>query len=133
MKTALITALLLAAAPGAVLADETFHHPAIAVQEIQPAGYDYASKFYPHPAWFHLLAEAPRLLFPFARQIVADAIQNLGFPPLLLDPIDFGAAYMQQLQAQQGEGQLGGNGANGGSAPDGASEPADAGHETPQG
>jgi preprotein translocase subunit SecB len=47
-----------------------------------------------------LLVEAPRLLFPFARQIVADASQNMGFPPLLLDGIDFGAAYMAQLQAE---------------------------------
>ena len=51
-----------------------------------------------------LLVEAPRLLFPFARQIVADAVQNLGFPPVLLDPIDFGAAYMAQLDAAQAEG-----------------------------
>lgn len=49
-----------------------------------------------------LLVEAPRLLFPFARQIIADASQNLGFPPLMLDPIDFAGAYMQQIQAQQG-------------------------------
>ena len=54
-----------------------------------------------------LLIEAPRLIFPFARQVIAEATQNTGFPPLLLDPIDFGAAYMAQLQAQQpaGEGQ----------------------------
>ena len=45
-----------------------------------------------------LLVEGPRLLFPFARQIVADAVQNLGFPPVLLDPIDFAGAYMQQLE-----------------------------------
>ena len=49
-----------------------------------------------------LLIEAPRLLFPFARQIVADAVTNSGFPPLLLDPIDFTSAYMAQVQAQQG-------------------------------
>ncbi|MFL6751925.1 MAG: protein-export chaperone SecB, partial [Sphingomicrobium sp.] len=48
-----------------------------------------------------LLVEAPRLLFPFARQIIADAVTNTGFPPLMLDPIDFAAAYVQQLQAQQ--------------------------------
>jgi preprotein translocase subunit SecB len=48
-----------------------------------------------------LLIEAPRLLFPFARQIVADATAGTGFPPLLLDPIDFTGAYMAQLQAQQ--------------------------------
>jgi preprotein translocase subunit SecB len=51
-----------------------------------------------------LLVEAPRLLFPFARQIIADATQNTGFPPLLLDGIDFGAAYIAQLQAQQAQG-----------------------------
>jgi preprotein translocase subunit SecB len=45
-----------------------------------------------------LLVEGPRLLFPFARQIVADAVQNLGFPPVLLDPIDFAGAYMAQLE-----------------------------------
>ena len=55
-----------------------------------------------------LLAEAPRLLFPFARRIVADAVQDGGFPPLMLDPIDFGALYMQraaQEQAQSSGGQ----------------------------
>jgi len=56
-----------------------------------------------------LLIEAPRLLFPFARQIVAESVTSLGFPPVLLDPIDFAAAYMAQ---QQGEasGQPGGDG-----------------------
>jgi preprotein translocase subunit SecB len=49
-----------------------------------------------------LLIEAPRLLFPFARQIVADAVTNSGFPPLLLDPIDFTSAYMAQVEAQGG-------------------------------
>src|SRR3954463_1779562 len=48
-----------------------------------------------------LLIEAPRLLLPFARQIIAEAVSNTGFPPLLLDPIDFTAAYMSQLQGQQ--------------------------------
>ena len=58
-----------------------------------------------------LLVEAPRLLFPFARQIIAEAIQNLGFPPVLLDPIDFASAYMAQSDAQQQiDGQPGGAG-----------------------
>ncbi len=48
-----------------------------------------------------LLGEAPRILFPFARRIVADAVRDGGFPPLMLDPIDFGALYLQQ--AAQGE------------------------------
>jgi preprotein translocase subunit SecB len=52
-----------------------------------------------------LLIEAPRLLFPFARQIVCESIQNMGFPPLLLEPIDFAAAYVAQLQAAQQQQQ----------------------------
>ena len=55
-----------------------------------------------------LLAEAPRLLFPFARRVIADAIRDGGFPPLVLDPIDFGALYMQraaQVQAEASGGQ----------------------------
>jgi preprotein translocase subunit SecB len=48
-----------------------------------------------------LLIEAPRLIFPFARQVIADAVSGAGFPPLLLDPIDFAGAYMAQLQQQQ--------------------------------
>jgi preprotein translocase subunit SecB len=49
-----------------------------------------------------LFAEGPRLVFPFARRIVADAVRDAGYPPLLLDPIDFNGLYLSQLaQAQQ--------------------------------
>jgi len=48
-----------------------------------------------------LLGEAPRLLFPFARRVLADAVRDGGFPPLLLEPIDFTQLYMQQAEAQQ--------------------------------
>ncbi|WP_375398824.1 protein-export chaperone SecB [uncultured Sphingomonas sp.] len=48
-----------------------------------------------------MLGEAPRLLFPFARRVLADAIRDGGFPPLMLDPIDFGALYLQQKEAQE--------------------------------
>ena len=54
-----------------------------------------------------LLIEAPRLLFPFARQIVCESVQNMGFPPLLLEPIDFAGAYMAQVEAQQQQGDAG--------------------------
>lgn len=48
-----------------------------------------------------LLAEAPRILFPFARRVLADAVRDGGFPPLLLEPIDFGQLYV--TQAEQGD------------------------------
>jgi preprotein translocase subunit SecB len=50
-----------------------------------------------------LLAEAPRLLFPFARRVVADAVRDGGFPPLMLDPIDFASLYMQRAAQMEGE------------------------------
>jgi preprotein translocase subunit SecB len=43
-----------------------------------------------------LLAECPRLLFPFARQLIATNSQAGGYPPLMLDPMDFGALYASQ-------------------------------------
>jgi preprotein translocase subunit SecB len=45
-----------------------------------------------------LFIECPRLLFPFARRIVADATRDGGFPPLMIDPIDFVALYRRRLQ-----------------------------------
>jgi preprotein translocase subunit SecB len=55
-----------------------------------------------HPV---MMIECPRLLFPFAREIIAAAVRNGGFPPLLIDPVDFVGLYrqrMNELQAQQG-------------------------------
>lgn len=65
-----------------------------------------------------LLIEAPRLIFPFARQIVAEAVTNAGFPPLLLDPIDFASAYLTQMQAAEAQ-------ASGGEQAETAAEPSD--------
>jgi preprotein translocase subunit SecB len=49
-----------------------------------------------------VMIECPRLLFPFARQIVADAAVRGGFPPLMIDPIDFVSLYQQFVaRAQQ--------------------------------
>jgi len=45
-----------------------------------------------------LLIECPRLLFPFARRIIADITREGGHPPLMIDPIDFVGLYRQQQQ-----------------------------------
>lgn len=42
-----------------------------------------------------VMIEGPRLLFPFARAVIADAVRDGGFPPLLINPIDFTALYQQ--------------------------------------
>ena len=53
-----------------------------------------------HPV---LMIECPRLLFPFARSIVANITREGGFPPLSLNPIDFAALYHQQMEAAAAE------------------------------
>jgi len=53
-----------------------------------------------------LFIECPRLLFPFARQIIADASRNGGFPPLLLDPIDFATMFQQKMAEEQARSQV---------------------------
>ena len=57
-----------------------------------------------------LLIEAPRMLFPFARRIIADITRDGGYQPLMLDPIDFAGLYRAQLERQrsaQAAGQAG--------------------------
>ena len=62
-----------------------------------------------------LLVECPRLIFPFARRIVADVTRDGGFPPLLLAPIDFLALYRDR-QAQAAQAQAAGTEAAAGGA-----------------
>jgi preprotein translocase subunit SecB len=53
-----------------------------------------------------LMIECPRLIFPFARQVLANVTQQGGFPPLMMDPVDFSQIYRQNLAAlaaQQGQ------------------------------
>lgn len=52
-----------------------------------------------------LMVECPRMIFPFARHVLATTVQLGGFPPLMMEPVDFAALYIQNvrnLQAQQG-------------------------------
>lgn len=63
-----------------------------------------------------LLVECPRLLFPFARNIIADTTRDGGFPPLMLGPVDFLAMFQEQIkkqQAQAGSNKAGGDKAGG--------------------
>lgn len=58
-----------------------------------------------------LMVECPRLIFPFARQIVANVSQSGGFPPVMLEPVDFAAIYRQNLQRMAQAAQSGQQGA----------------------
>ena len=68
-----------------------------------------------------LLIECPRLLFPFARRVVADATRDGGFPPLLIDPIDFVTLYRRRQQQAQTSRQQEGEPAADPTVGDGAS------------
>jgi preprotein translocase subunit SecB len=52
-----------------------------------------------------LLINCPALLFPFARRLVADLTREGGFPPLLLDPIDFASLFVKRQQEKQAQAQ----------------------------
>jgi preprotein translocase subunit SecB len=53
-----------------------------------------------------LFIECPRLLFPFARQIIADATRNGGFPPLMIDPIDFAQMFQARMAEEQARAKV---------------------------
>ena len=73
--------------------------------ELQYAGVIRVTGMKPEHMQPFLLIEGPRLLFPFARAILAEAVRNGGFPPLMIDPIDFVALYRRNLErAQQQQG-----------------------------
>ena len=70
-----------------------------------------------------LMVECPRLVFPFARQVLATTVQQGGFPPLMMEPVDFQALYLQNLRnlqaAQQKQDAAGAPaGSNGGTPPE---------------
>jgi len=54
-----------------------------------------------------LMVECPRLIFPFARQVLANVTQQGGFPPLMMEPVDFLAIYRQNLAALAAKQQPG--------------------------
>jgi preprotein translocase subunit SecB len=50
------------------------------------------------------LVEVPRVIFPYARRLIAEATRDGGFAPLLIDPVNFALLYRRKLEARQAEG-----------------------------
>src|SRR5690348_949683 len=71
--------------------------------EVQQAGIFAALGFEQEEIGAILGSYCPNVLFPYARQIVSDLVQNGGFPPLLLQPINFDAPYAEQMQRAGGD------------------------------
>ena len=49
-----------------------------------------------------VLIQCPQILFPFAREIIATTVRNGGFPPLMLEPVDFARLYRERMAQTQG-------------------------------
>ena len=73
--------------------------------ELNYAGVFRVENFPPEQVQPMVMIEGPRMLFPFARQIIADAVRGGSYPPLFLDPIDFQNLYLQRLAAAGGQPQ----------------------------
>tara|TARA_R110002095_G_scaffold91585_1_gene79971 strand:+ start:4986 stop:5468 length:483 start_codon:yes stop_codon:yes gene_type:complete len=82
-----------------IKADAKRDNDVLFISEIQYAGLftlgEAITKEAVHPV---LMIECPRMLFPFARSIIATITREGGFPPLSLNPIDFAALYHQQME-----------------------------------
>jgi len=73
--------------------------------ELNYAGVVRVENFPPEQVQPVVMIEGPRMLFPFARQIIAEAVRGGSYPPLYLDPIDFHALYLQRLSVAGGQQQ----------------------------
>lgn len=59
-----------------------------------------------------LMVECPRMLFPFARHVLANTVQLGGFPPLMMEPVDFNGLYLQNLRNLQAQSAANSSAAN---------------------
>ena len=76
------------------------------VVELQQGGIFRIQNLPPEALEPALAIGCPNILYPYARESVSDAVLKAGFPPLMLQPVNFEALYMQQQQAQaQAAGQ----------------------------
>ncbi|HET6604499.1 MAG TPA: protein-export chaperone SecB [Xanthomonadaceae bacterium] len=78
--------------------------------EVHQAGLFGLAGFEPRALEAMLGTYCPNALFPYARQAISELVQNGGFPPLFLQPINFEALFAEQMRrrAQQGAGEAGG-------------------------
>lgn len=86
-----------------IRADAKSANQTVFVCEVTYAGVFMLKNITPENVQPVLLIECPRQLFPFARRVVADLTRDGGFPPLLLDPIDFMTLYRAQAAQQKAQ------------------------------
>jgi len=67
--------------------------------DLEYAGIFQIANFPPERIEFLVMVECPFILFPFARRVISDVTRDGGFPPLMLEPIDFHTMYLQNKEA----------------------------------
>jgi preprotein translocase subunit SecB len=77
--------------------------------EVQQAGLFTLSNFPQAQEHYMLTAYCPNILFPYAREAVSDLVIRGGFPPLLLEPMNFDAMYAQHIQKSREQQKKAGN------------------------
>ncbi len=73
------------------------------VVEVEKAGIFTLENFDEKQKGYIISAMIPNILFPYARETISNLIQKAGFPPMLLNPINFDAIYYQQLEEENSE------------------------------
>lgn len=81
----------------------TIKEKTVYVVEIEKAGIFTLKGFDDQQKSYLIGAMIPNILFPYARETISSLTQKAGFPPMLLNPIDFNAIYQQQLEEQLGK------------------------------
>jgi preprotein translocase subunit SecB len=69
--------------------------------EVQQSGLFTLTHFLQNQLHYMLGAYCPSILFPYAREAISDLVTRAGFPPLLLEPVNFDALYTQHMQQRQ--------------------------------
>lgn len=92
----------------AVTVTVSFEEKTVYLAEVQQAGIFHIGGFSKENTGRILATACPNILFPFAREIVADLAMRAGFPQLLLAPMNFEALYAQHLQQTAAKAQTGG-------------------------
>ncbi|GAB4166400.1 MAG: protein-export chaperone SecB [Rickettsiaceae bacterium] len=85
-----------------ISAKATSNQKALFLVDLKYAGVFNLINIPPEQIQMLLAVHCPSIIFPYARKIIADATQDGGFQPLMIDPVDFGVLYSKKMMEQEG-------------------------------
>ena len=90
----------------AITAKATSEDKTLFIIDLKYAGVFFLSNIPDEKREMLLAVHCPSILFPYPRKIIADATQNGGFQPLMIDPVDFGLLYAKKIIEAQGQSPI---------------------------